>query len=68
MANITISELRPAGSELFQDSESFLNELGEREMGSVIGGITVQVNKQITKNNFNIQNEQVTKNNFQVGG
>jgi hypothetical protein len=31
MANIKITELRPAGIELFQDSESFLNELGEQE-------------------------------------
>jgi hypothetical protein len=39
MASIKISELRPAGSELFQDSESFLNELSEsREMAQVIGG------------------------------
>ena len=38
MASIQISELRPAGSELFQDSESFLNELSEREIGSLEGG------------------------------
>jgi hypothetical protein len=37
MASIRISELRPAGSELFQDSESFLNELNSQDMGSVIG-------------------------------
>ncbi|WP_017314966.1 hypothetical protein [Mastigocladopsis repens] len=37
MANIKISELRPAGAELFQDSESFLNELNDQEM-SVFGG------------------------------
>jgi hypothetical protein len=41
MANIKISELRPAGSELFQDSESFLNELNEREM--VVGAGDVNV-------------------------
>ncbi|WP_341526586.1 hypothetical protein WKK05_29205 [Nostoc sp. UHCC 0302] len=29
MATITLSELRAAGSELFQDSESFLNELSD---------------------------------------
>jgi hypothetical protein len=40
MASIKISELRPVGSELFQDSESFLNELSEsREMAQVIGGL-----------------------------
>jgi hypothetical protein len=32
MASIKISELRPVGSELFHDSESFLDELNEREM------------------------------------
>ncbi len=39
MAVIKISELRPTGSELFQDSESFLNELTSvQEVGKVIGG------------------------------
>ncbi|OUL37308.1 hypothetical protein BV372_02615 [Nostoc sp. T09] len=38
MAVIKISELRPAGSELFQDSESFLNELNEKETLSLLGG------------------------------
>jgi hypothetical protein len=37
MASIKISELRPVGSELFQDSETFLNELNAQEMGGVIG-------------------------------
>ncbi len=40
MASIKISELRPAGSELFQDSESFLNELTDREMLGIEGGFT----------------------------
>jgi hypothetical protein len=40
MASIKISELRPAGFELFQDSESFLNELGDREL-AVSGGLVV---------------------------
>ena len=38
MAAIKITELHPAGSELFQDSESFLNELTDDEMGSIEGG------------------------------
>lgn len=38
MANIELSDLQPAGSELFQDSESYLNELGESEVGLVQGG------------------------------
>ncbi|QIR36468.1 hypothetical protein HCG51_06670 [Tolypothrix sp. PCC 7910] len=41
MASIKISELRPAGSELFQDSESFLNELNEKEISNAVGGATV---------------------------
>ncbi len=38
MASIKISELHPAGSDLFQDSESFLNELTEDELGLEGGG------------------------------
>ncbi|NEO13640.1 MULTISPECIES: hypothetical protein [unclassified Moorena] len=39
MSTIKIAELRPAGSELFQDSESFLNELSDgQEMDMVLGG------------------------------
>jgi hypothetical protein len=37
MANITLSELQ-AGSELFQDSESFLNDLSDVNSTSVYGG------------------------------
>jgi hypothetical protein len=36
MATITLSELHAAGSELFQDSESFLNELSD--VDSISGG------------------------------
>ncbi|HYW18595.1 MAG TPA: hypothetical protein VE956_04640 [Nodularia sp. (in: cyanobacteria)] len=38
MANITLSELNNAGVELFQDSESFLNEL--KNVDSISGGST----------------------------
>ncbi|MBE9049163.1 hypothetical protein IQ243_01845 [Nostocales cyanobacterium LEGE 11386] len=38
MANITLSELHAAGSELFQDSESFLQELND--VDSISGGST----------------------------
>jgi len=38
MASITLSELKIAGSELFQDSESFLNDLSEVDSISVNGG------------------------------
>ena len=40
MTHIRITDLSPAGSELFQDAESFLNELtdGEFESISIRGG------------------------------
>jgi hypothetical protein len=38
MASIKISELRPTGLELFQDTESFLNELTDNEVGVIEGG------------------------------
>ena len=39
MATINISDLRPTGSDLFSDSESYMSELGDNELGSVKGGI-----------------------------
>ncbi|MHC5937796.1 hypothetical protein [Nostoc sp.] len=52
MASIKISELRPAGSELFQDSESFLQELGAQEMGITGGAVvaTLSVIKSVVVN------------------
>ncbi len=38
MATIKLSELKAAGSELFQDSESFLNDMNEVDTLSVHGG------------------------------
>ncbi|MDM9585308.1 MULTISPECIES: hypothetical protein [unclassified Nostoc] len=49
MASIKISELRPAGSELFQDSESFLQELGAQEMG-ITGGATAAITLTLINN------------------
>jgi hypothetical protein len=40
MAVICIDDLRPAGSELFLDRESFLNELSDELTEGVHGGIT----------------------------
>ena len=40
MATIAISDLRPAGSDLFLDSESFLNDLTDGELNSTHGGST----------------------------
>ena len=38
MANIDISDLSPAGADLFLDSESYLNDLTEGEMRNLAGG------------------------------
>lgn len=38
MTKITLFELRPAGSELFQDSENFLADLSDMDSISVNGG------------------------------
>ena len=38
MGNINISDLRPAGADLFLDSESYLNDLSEGEMTNTSGG------------------------------
>jgi hypothetical protein len=39
MANIKLHDLSPVGSEFFQDSESFLNELTNDELVGVQGGL-----------------------------
>ena len=41
MANISISDLRPAGADLFLDSESYLNDLTEQEMMGTLGGLAL---------------------------
>ena len=38
MASIKINNLQPAGAELFDDSESFLNELKSQELDIISGG------------------------------
>ena len=39
MGNINISDLRPAGVDLFLDSESYINDLTEGEMiNKIVGG------------------------------
>lgn len=39
MASINICDLRPVGSELFVDSENFMNELTEQELSATNGGL-----------------------------
>ena len=38
MASIKINNLQPAGTDLFNDSESYLNELKNQELDVVSGG------------------------------
>jgi hypothetical protein len=38
MANLNISNLEPAGSELFADNENFLADLNDSESGELEGG------------------------------
>ena len=40
MATINISDLRPTGSDLFSDSEGYMNYLDESEFDGVYGGAT----------------------------
>jgi hypothetical protein len=40
MATINISGLRPAGSQLFSDSEGYMSELGDSELDIINGGFT----------------------------
>lgn len=40
MATINISDLHPTGSDLFSDSESYINELGDAELDATYGGST----------------------------
>ena len=43
MANIIISALDSAGPPQFRDSESFLHELTEQEVGDVLGGFKLSL-------------------------
>ena len=38
MANITIYNLHPAGSDFFYDAESYMNEMSEGELNGIHGG------------------------------
>jgi len=38
MATIKISDLRPAGADVFEGSESFMHDLAVQEINDVLGG------------------------------
>jgi hypothetical protein len=48
MSYITISDLLPAGATLFQDPESFLNELSTQESEGIEGGFSGYYRSRIT--------------------
>ena len=39
MANIKVNDIKPAGTELFLDSESFMNDVSNDEIDHVLGGL-----------------------------
>lgn len=39
MSKIKISDIKPTGAELFNDSESFMNELNDSEIEQAMGGL-----------------------------
>lgn len=41
MASICIGNIKPAGSSLFIDEESFLNEISDEQTGLAHGGFTI---------------------------
>ncbi|MGB7444062.1 MAG: hypothetical protein WA919_23600 [Coleofasciculaceae cyanobacterium] len=41
MSKIKIHDLRPTGADLFDDSESFLNELSNDELNQAVGGLVL---------------------------
>ena len=61
MPTIQLRELQPAGSELFQDDESFLNELSEKEP-LLQGGEVTTVSLDAVQETMNINNQQQTMN------
>jgi len=55
MASISISELRPSGAELFQDSESFLNDLTDVESVQVFGGRLIVTSRVLIDWSWNVK-------------
>ena len=39
MAKINVSNLHPVGSDLFFDSENYISELSDNELGTINGGV-----------------------------
>jgi hypothetical protein len=61
MARIKLSELRQPGSELFQDSESFLHELNAQEGDGILGGFMIQITSQIIDSQVSISGANISQ-------
>ncbi len=48
MSNIIIVDIKPAGIELFADSESFMDELKENAINDIYGGRNIETNYLLT--------------------
>lgn len=66
MSTIKINDLRPTGAELFSDSETYMNELGDSELdiyGGRISSIIKSIAKSIAKGSRAVSN--ATKKGYQ---
>lgn len=59
MSSIQVFNLSPVGSNLFQDTESFLDELTDQELGGIEGGIATCYRHLISR--LTIRSPQLTK-------
>ncbi|BAZ31546.1 hypothetical protein NIES4074_40190 [Cylindrospermum sp. NIES-4074] len=48
MSKLKINELKPAGIELFEDSENLMQELNPLELGQITGGTGIAVTEPYT--------------------
>ena len=49
MAKINVSNLHPVGSDLFFDSENYISELSDNELGTINGGFSMSCTVTVTE-------------------
>ena len=49
MAKINVSNLNPVGSDLFFDSENYISELSDNELGTINGGFSLSCTVTVTE-------------------
>ncbi|MDZ8262456.1 hypothetical protein [Nostoc sp. ChiQUE01b] len=58
MAKLKINELKTSGVELFEDSETFLNEISDDELAKAMGGLdVVQIETYVATIRLTVVNE-----------